>query len=279
MKKVAASVPLLLVLGACAGPAGVAPSGGLMYWLPEPLTAVYLTESTSNFNIDAGAMGSFGMRATREATMDVSFEPGTEGVEVTARYRSLSASMTQPMGGAQRATERDMDGDLVFTLDRTGKRTIVSLPTTRAAAAQLVDPTGMAHEMFPRLPGGVVRPGATWVDTIQYETRTSQGDQSFNGVVTYTLQGDTLVEGSALLRITYEGTADVRGTAMTEGMQVLQALSGTFSGAVLWDPVRSLMVADEGTQDMRGSVDIPGAGMPPMPMSMRGASSTRLQEG
>ncbi len=211
--------------------------------------------------------------------MDVSFAPGAEGVEVRAGYRSLSASMTQPMGGAQRATERDIDGDLTFTLDRTGKPTVVSLPTTRAAAEQLVDPMGVVHEMFPRLPGGVVRPGDTWMDTIQYQTRTSQGDQSFNGVVTYTLQGDSLVEGSALLRITYEGTADVRGTAMTEGMQVLQSLSGTISGAVLWDPVRSLMVADEGSQDLRGSVEVPGMGMPPMSMSMRGTSSTRLQGG
>jgi hypothetical protein len=66
MKNVAASILLVLVLGsACAGPGGVAPSGGLMYRLTEPSTATYVTESTSNINIDAGAMGSFDMRATR----------------------------------------------------------------------------------------------------------------------------------------------------------------------------------------------------------------------
>jgi len=277
MKNVAASILLVLVLSACAGPGGVAPSGGLMYRLTEPSTATYVTESTSNINIDAGAMGSLDMRATRDATLVVSFSPEADGVEVTARYESLSASMTQPMGGSQTASERDVQGDLVFNLDRKGKPTVVSLPTTRAVAEQLVDPLSVVHEMFPRLPGGMARPGATWIDTIQYETRTSQGDASSNVVMTYTLQGDTVVDGASLVRITYEGRANVRGSAMTEGMQVFQSLSGTVSGALLWDPVRSLLVADEGTQDMTGSVEVPGAGMPPMPLSMRGNSSVRLQ--
>ena len=279
MKNVAASILLVVGLSACAGPSGVAPSGGLMYRLTEPSTATYVTESTSNINIDAGAMGSFDMRATRDATLVVSFSPEADGVEVTARYESLSASMTQPMGGSQTASERDVQGDLVFNLDRTGKPTVVSLPTTRAVAEQLVDPLSVVHEMFPRLPGGMVRPGATWTDTIQYETRTSQGDASSNVVMTYTLQGDTVVDGATLVRITYEGRANVRGAAMTEGMQVLQSLSGTVSGALLWDAVRSLLVADEGTQDMTGSVEVPAAGMPTMPLSMRGNSSVRLQGG
>jgi hypothetical protein len=279
VKKVAPFVLLVLVLSACAGPGGVAPSGGLMYRLSEPATAVYVSESTSDINIDAGGMGSFGMLATSDATLAASFSPGAEGVEVTVRYERLSASMTQPMGGAQTASERDVQGELVFTLDRRGNATVVSLPTIRPVAEQLVDPLSVVHGMFPRLPGEIVRPGATWTDTIQYETRTSQGDASSSVVMTYTLQGDTLVDGSSLVYITYEGRANVRGTAMTEGMQVLQSVSGTVSGILLWDAVRSLLVADEGTQDMTGSVEVPAAGMPPMPLSMRGTSSVRLQDG
>jgi hypothetical protein len=172
-----------------------------------------------------------------------------------------------------------VQGDLVFTLDRRGKPTVVSLPTTRPAAEQLVDPLGIVHGMFPRLPGMVVQPGASWTDTIQYQGRTGQGDTSSNVVMTYTLQGDTVVDGAGLLHITYEGRANVRGAAMTEGMQILQSVSGTVSGAILWDAVRSILVADEGTQDMTGSVEVPAAGMPPMPLSMRGTSSVRLQGG
>jgi hypothetical protein len=279
MKSLCTSLVLLFCLSACAGPGGVAPSGGLMYRLSEPATAVYVAESRSDITIDAGAMGSFGMRATRDATLEVAFSPGVDGVQVTARYQTLSASMTQPMGGTQTASERDVQGDMVFTLDRKGKPTVVSLPTTRALAEQLVDPQSVVHEMFPRLPGGVVRPGATWTDTIQYQTRTSQGETSSNVVMTYTLVGDTVVDGAGLVRITYEGRANVRGAAMTEGMQVLQSVAGTVSGALLWDPARSLLVADEGAQDMTGSVEVPAAGMPPMPMAMKGTSSIRLQGG
>jgi hypothetical protein len=279
MKNVAGSVLLLLGLSACAGPGGVEPGGGLMYRISEVSTAVYVTESRSDINIAAGDMGNLGMRATQDATLAVSFAPGPEGVHVTAKYESLSASMTQPMGGSQNASERDVEGEVVFTLDRMGRPTVVSLPTTRTVAEQLVDPLSVVHEMFPRLPGGVVRPGAAWTDTIQYQTRTSQGDASSHVVKTYTLEGDTLVDGANLLRITYEGSANVQGVGMTEGVQILQSLSGTVSGTIIWDPVRSLLVADEGTQDLVGSLDVPAAGIPPLPMSLKGTSSTRLQGG
>jgi len=279
MKNVAASILILLGLSACAGPGGVAPSGGLMYRLPEPSTVVYLTESRSDINIDAAGMGSFGMRGTSEATVGVTFTPGTDGLQVTATVQKLAASMTQPMGGSQSASEADIDGDIVFSLDRRGKAQVISLPPARGAAEQLANPLGFVHELFPRLPGAVVGAGATWTDTIQYQSQTSQGDVSSSVVVVYTLQGDTIVGGASLLNIAYEGKADVQGATMTEGMQVLQSMTGTVSGIVLWDASRSLLVADEGSQNMTGAVEVPGAGIPPMPMSMRGTSSTRLQGG
>lgn len=279
MKYVAESALLLFGLAACAGPGGVSPSGGLMYQVPESPSVVYVTEGHQDINIDAGDMGSMTMTASSEATLAMSFAAGADGIQVTTTFEVLSASMTQPMGGSLSASESDIEGDLVFTIDEKGKGTVVTLPETKGSAEQLVSPVSFVHEFFPRLPGGAVNPGDSWTDTIQYEAQTSEADLSSSSVLTYTLVGDTVVDGATLLHITYEGEADVVGAGVTEGMEVIQAFSGDVTGMFLWDPARGLMVAGESSQDMDGSVEVPGAGIPPMPMTVRGSGTVRLQGG
>lgn len=279
MKNGAAVSVLLFGLAACGGPGGMSPSGGLMYRVPDPANAVYVTQSSSTVSIDAGAMGSFSMEGKSEATISMSFAQSQSGVEVTAGIQKLSASLSQPMGGSQSASEADLQGDLVFDLDRTGKGTVVSLPEMKGAAESLANPINFVHGFFPRLPGRAVHPGDMWTDTIQYDVETSQGKQSTSTVLTYTLQGDTTVAGKRLLRIVYDGRADLEGSGMQQGMDVYQTLSGGVEGTVLWDPERGLMISDETSQDLTGTVEVPAAGIPAMPMAMKGTSSTRLQNG
>ncbi len=279
MKYLAASALLLFGLAACAGPGGVSPSGGLMYRVPDSPSVVYVAESSQDINIDAGAMGNMTMTASSTATLAMSFAPGVDGIQVTATFEELSASMTQPMGGSLSASESDIEGDLVFTLDEMGKGTVVTLPTTKGSAEQLVSPASFVHEFFPRLPGGAVNPGDTWTDTIQYEVQTADADISSNSVLTYTLVGDTVVDGPTLLHVTYSGEADVVGAGVTEGMEAIQAFSGDVTGMFLWDPARGLMVAGESSQDMDGSVEVPASGMPPFPMTVSGSGTVRLKGG
>jgi hypothetical protein len=279
MKYLAASALFLFGLAACAGPGGVSPSGGLMYRVPDSPSVVYVAESSQDINIDAGAMGNMTMTASSTATLAMSFAPGADGIQVTATFEELSASMTQPMGGSLSASESDIEGDLVFTLDEMGRGTLVTLPTTKGSADQLVSPASFVHEFFPRLPGGAVNPGDTWTDTIQYEVQTADADISSNSVLTYTLVGDTVVDGTTLLHVTYSGKADVVGAGVTEGMEAIQAFSGDVTGMFLWDPARGLMVAGESSQDMDGSVEVPASGMPPFPMTVSGSGTVRLQGG
>jgi len=250
-----------------------------MYQVPESPSVVYVAESSQNINIDAGPMGSMSMTASSEATLALTFAAGANGVQVTTTFQKLSASMTQPMGGSLSASESDIEGDLVFTIDEKGRGTVVTLPETKGSAEQLVAPVSFVHEFFPRLPGGAVNPGETWTDTIQWEASTAEGDMSSSSVVTYTLVGDTVVDGTTLLYVTYEGEGDVVGSGSTEGMEVIQAFSGDVVGMFLWDPARGLMVAGEASQEMDGTVEVPGAGMPPMPMSVSGSGTVRLQGG
>lgn len=279
MKYLVASAPVLFGLAACAGPAAVAPSPSLMYRVPETPSVTYLTEGSQDISIDAGAMGSMTMTANSEAALAMSFAAGAGGIEVTTRFEKVSASMTQPMGGSLTASESDIEGDLVFTLDEKGVGTVVSLPGVKGSAEELVTPESIVHQFFPRLPGRAVNPGDTWTDTIQSETQTGQGNQTSKSVITYTLVGDTVVDGATLLHVSYEGTSDVVGTGTTGGAEVIQTASGDVEGMFLWDLARGLMVVDESNVDLDGTVEVPAAGMPPMPMTVSGSSTTRLQGG
>ncbi|MGW8267446.1 MAG: hypothetical protein ACWGSQ_13850 [Longimicrobiales bacterium] len=279
MKPAAASFALLLGLTACAGPGGTSPGGGLMYRVPESPSVVYVTGDTSNIEIDAGPMGSLRMRGTGTSTMAVTFAQGEAGVQVTASIQELNARLSNPMGGAQTATAADVEGDIVFSMDARGHTTVISLPTTKGAAGQLANPQGLVYEFFPLLPGGAVDPGDSWTDTLHYRIEVDEGDTESTSVMTYTLVGDTVVDGRTLVHISMTGTGDVTGSGVNEGMEVLQVFSGDVEGTILWDPARSLYVSGSFERDMDGTVEVPAAGMPPMPMTVSGRSHVRLQGG
>jgi len=278
MKRISTSFVLLLGITACAGPGGMGPGGGLMYRVPDNPSLVYLTADTSTIDIDAGPMGSMRMRGTGTATLGVTFARSADGVQVTTSFQKLNSRLSNPMGGAQTASESDLEGDLVFTMDSKGHSTVVSVPETRGAAGQLANPQALAFELFPLLPGSAVNPGDTWTDTLHYAVETDEASTESTSVRTYTLQGDTVVDGRTLLHISMSGRADVVGTGVTQGMEVTQIFSGGVDGTILWDPARSVYVYGMFEQDMDGTVEVPGAGMPPMPMSVRGTSYVRLQE-
>jgi hypothetical protein len=279
MKQIVTSLALALGLAACAGPGGSGPGGGLMYRVPESPAAVYLTGDTSNIDIDAGAMGSFRMRETATSTVAFTFARAEEGVRVTANFQELSARLTQPMGGAQSITEADVVGDFVFTLDPQGHSTAVSTPEVRGAVAPLANLQALAYEFFPILPGGAVGPGDSWTDTLSYALELPQGDSESTSVMTYTLQGDTAVDGRTLLHIALTGTNDVTQTGVLGGMDVILTISGDIEGTILWDAARSLYVSGDFRRDMDGTVEVPTVGMPPVPMTMTGRSHVQLKEG
>jgi hypothetical protein len=277
MKSPALSFALLLGVSACAGPGGTSPDGGLVYRVPESPSVTYVTGDTSSIEIDAGPMGNMRMRSTGAATVGVTFARAEGGVQVTATIQELNARLTNPMGGAQTATAADVEGDIVFSMDGKGHATVVSLPTTKGAAGQLANPEGMVYEFFPLLPGKAVAPGGTWTDTLHYRIEIDEGNTEATSIMTYTLVGDTLVDGRTLLHIAMTGTGDVTGSGVTEGMDVLQVFSGDITGTILWDPARSLYVSGTFERDMDGTVEVPAAGMPPMPMTVSGRSHVKLQ--
>jgi len=257
----------------------VTPSRGLMYQVPETPAVVYVSESSQDVNIDVPGMGPMNVQGSSQSTMALSFAPADAGVQITVTFETLTASLSNPMGGPMTASESDIVGDLVFTLDERGRGTLVTAPEVKGDAEQLVTPAAIAYEFFPRLPGTAVNAGDVWTDTIQYEVEAAGGTTTTQSVLTYTLVGDTVVAGAALLHVTFEGETDVVSEVLNEGMEMIQTASGAVTGMFLWDMARGLMVFTESNADLDGSVEIPAAGMAAMPLTVSGTGTVQLQGG
>jgi hypothetical protein len=141
----------------------------------------------------------------------------------------------------------------------------------------LANPMSLVNEFFPHLPGEAVSVGFTWTDTLSWEVDTGTGVVTSSKVTTYTVQGDSVLDGSALVHITFEGEGERVANVVQDGMEAVQSVSGDTKGTVLWDPTRSLMVRFEEAIEMSGMYEMVGAPIPPMPLSVRGKTVRKLQ--
>ncbi len=281
MRYVAASALLIFAVAACSGsgPGTVSPPKALMYEMPGTPTLTYVSEGAQDVTVDAGAMGTMEITGSSEMTVAMTFEPAAEGMQVTVEFQKLSASLSNPMAGTQSASESDIDGDLVFTMDELGNGTLVSAPTVRGAAEQLVRPAGMVYEFFPKLPGTQVNPGYTWTDTTSYDLPSDDGTIELESITSYTIVGDTLVDGVTLMKIDFESETESLAQVQQQGMDVIQSSTGDVTGFYLFDTARGIMVFAQTSLDMEGSTEVPAAGIPPMPMTITGTGTVQLQGG
>lgn len=262
----------LLTHGACAGgpPAPVA----LAHGLPEPADLTYVSGDTVTVSVEAGGQ-SFDIAQRSSATFETGFARSGDDVQVSLTVRSLSGTMTQPMGSPVTADEGGVVGPLVFTMDRQGDVEVVSQPTVSDDAATFFGPLSLAHTFFPALPGRPVAVGDAWVDTVQYSGPQGRGDVSSTSVVTYTVTRDTVVAGRSVLRLDIAGTAEQTASGLLQGLDFSQTLSGGVEGYVLWDMTRRLMVESYGEAELRGNMRISGAPFP-LNLHVRGLSRARL---
>lgn len=267
---------LSLALGACGG--GPPSPPALAYTLPTTTAVNYVSGDTARMDIDANgqAMQARITAATTFATNFARAENG--GVQVSMTVQELQARMSNPAGPPASADEDDIDGPLVFDLDRQGAATIVSEPKLNQSAQQFVQPLLLAHTFFPRLPGRGVEPGATWTDTIQVDGPQGEGHVTLTSILTYTVAGDTMVDGRSLVHIDVEGTADQSASGMIAGMDFSQSASGTSTGWILWDMARGLMTESYTETDARGTMDVSAAPFP-LGMRVRQQSTVKLAEG
>jgi len=263
-----------LALGACAGGGTPAPPV-LGYSLPDPTSATYQSGDTSKMSMDFGGQ-SFEVNVSSTATYGATFERADDGIQVSMEIKDLQGTMTQPMQGPTTIDGSDVEGPLVFTLDRKGAATLVSTPTVKGMAAQqLFDPLTLTHSFFPRLPARPVSAGATWTDTIQYEGPASGGKAKGSSIVTYTVTGDTVVAGRSLLRIAVEGTGQESRSGVIEqaNADFTRSVKSSMKGWVLWDASRRLMSGSYTEADGSGTMNM---SMAPQPIDFRIHSVSRI---
>jgi len=278
MKRFLSLVILTALPVAGCGPFGGGPSpdAALAFGVPTPSSLTYLVGDTADIVIETGMMGTLEMTTSSSATLSLDFAPAAGGIQVTALYQEYSARRTNPMSGATTADQDDISGPLVFTLDRRGHAEIVQVPEVSGSALQFY-PQEVAYQLFPGLPGGAMDPGESWVDTMTYVVEGPDGGIATTHVNTYTLQGDTTVAGRSLMKIGAVGALTVEMMMSTEGMEVWQAFAGEISGSILWDPAVGMLYSSEMTRTASGTVDVPAAGVPPMPLTVTGTIKVLLQ--
>jgi hypothetical protein len=154
------------------------------------------------------------------------------------------------------------------------------MPGMRGDAGELARPHDMVYGFLPTLPGRAMDVGGSWTDTIDYVADLSGGESRSSAVVTYTVQGDTAVAGASLRKVTFQGRHEVtENSVMAEtGAEMVREYSGELTGMFLWDLARGVMAVRESMEELEGTVEIPMAGMPAMPMRLTVTSRARLQE-
>ena len=268
----------LVFLASCAvGSSGGGRDDAVAYTVLERSPLVFSRTDSMALVIEVPLMGSVEVLLGQRATLGLAFEPHEDGVRVTAEVREFSGRITSPFGAPVTASESDVEGVLVFTVDRRGRARVVSTPEVSGAAAAIFSGDVLAHELLPLLPPGDVSVGTSWTDTIRYAGGSDMSlDVTWIG--TSTLMGDTTVAGTVLTLVRTSAEIAIAGDLVMDGTKVRREVAGPETGFYLWDASRKTVVLYEVTRDLVGEVE---ADIAPLPLrvSARQHSVLKLLDG
>lgn len=261
-------------VAACSGYGGPAPARPLAYDVPTPPMATFQMTDTTVVSIST-PMGDMAVNTGTDLTLAMTFERAAEGVRIVGTVEHFQASMENPMMGTQSVDGDDLNGNLEYVIGRRGDVEVTSLPELPGALAQMSPFASVAHELFPPLPDAVVETGGMWVDTVTWTTEMESMETTSTGILTYTLVGDTLVDGRALLNFAATGEVSADAEVNQGGMALTQSMAGSLTGFILWDAERGLPAYQEAAREMEGSMS--AAGMPPFPLSVSGTTRVSMR--
>jgi len=222
----------------------------------------------------ATPMGDMTFRAHARSVLDVAFADHADGTMVTATLAEYESVAENDMSGTTTEDVDDVEGPLVFVIDDRGAAEVLSLPETSGEAGARARFASMAHSLFPRLPSQAVEPGFSWTDTVTW----SFDDEEVVSTTTayrYSLTGDTVVDGRQMAMIDVAGEGETVIEADAGGMQLTTTLSGTFTGAALWDWRRGILhsLFVDQQADGVGRLDMPGV----PPFDIEASEQLRVQ--
>ena len=273
----------LVFLASCAvGSMGGERDDAVAYTVLERNPLVFLRTDSVALVIEVPLMGSVEVFLDQRATLGLAFEPHEDGVQVTAEVREFSGRITSPFGAPVTVSESDVEGVLVFTVDRRGRARVVSTPEVSGAVAAIFSGDVLAHELLPLLPPGDVSVGTSWTDTIRYAGGSDIGGSDMSLDVTWvgtsTLMGDTTVAGTVFTLVRTSADIAIAGDLVIGGTTVRREVAGPETGFYLWDASRKTVVLYEVTRDLVGEVE---ADIAPLPLrvSARQHSVLKLLDG
>jgi len=255
-------------------PGGAAPAGALAYRVPGVNPVSYAVAETVRVEMPMGAVV-----IARSGAAELSFgRAGGDSVRVTGRFTEFSGSFENPMGGAVRADAGAIRGEFVARLDARGRLAFERVPELDASARQVAGSVEeLVRSLFVMLPGRPVARGASWVDTLRVRETADQVTTTATRVVTTTWAGDSAVGGRTLRVLRSRSTHELEVAGSAQGMEVRQRLSGTGSGTALWDAERGVLVEQVSEAELRGSLDVPAAGMTELPITARSRARVALR--
>lgn len=249
-----------------APPSAPAPAG-LGYGEPEINPATYAFSDTSTFSIEAPGYGVMEVESAQLGIAELHFRPAAHGYDVEVRLPRFQGSFRNADQGITRADESDIGGPVGVSLSFTGRMTVVDTPAVSQAFLDVTGAESMVRPLFVRLPGRAIAPGGRWVDTVRTRDQSAETVSTGSSVITATLLGDTVLDDRRLLRIGTETVASVEVSGVSGGAVMEQRLRGVLRGHVLWDEQARVLVerVDEG--ELVGTLDLPGSGITPLPVS------------
>lgn len=259
-------IPVLSVFALAAAPlfspGQTALAQQLSYRLPSPAAAVYRMVDTT-----VGTMtnpdGASDISGNSNITYTLSFEPDGEGVRASVDLTDFTGQLLPPMGAPMTVSQAQAGlRSYVVRLDGRGLEEFASGQRRRPPNDFPLFIDGW-EAMFPRLPGGEVDAGDSWVDTV---TTWVAGEGERVVAYTYTLDSETTVDGRRQLRVAISG--DTRLT-FTEG-GTPTSIDGTETGFFLWDIERGLVALWEVSRRYEGNV-------PGEPASVTFTATTRVR--
>lgn len=118
-------------------------------------------------------------------------------------------------------------------------------------------------------------PGTTWVDTVAWSSDAASSEIAFTHAYTYTLVGDTLVDGRSLLNISFAGEVAIESSGQAGQRESTSSSKGSATGLILWDVERGLPVYGEIEEKTEGTTI--REGLPPSRISRSKLRRIRLE--
>jgi hypothetical protein len=280
-----ATSPFLVLLLGCAPGATRAPEpaaaagGPVLAYQATASPFSYSAADTGAVSMEIPGMGPLTVNAGLTATAEISMERVDGALRAHVRLTGISGYTQNPTTGTVTVDDRGLPSDpAILTLTPGGRVTAEQLPQIGRALQQVTGASSLVRSFFVSLPGGMARPGATWVDTVTVHDDLGALTTTVRSVIRSTYRGDTIVSGRTFAAIdaALELSVLVRGDA--GGAAIEQRLEGTGRDRILWDAARQVLVAREQEVGTIGWMAIAGTGMNDIPVTQQGRLVVRLRD-